>query len=57
MGDSYESQNYGSKEDPKRASDHVRGKESGHPWKTGESIHQHDGNDAVLDAGKPEPRG
>ena len=54
MSDSYESQTYGSKEDPKRASDRVRGKESGHPWKTGESVHQLMDGQATQDAGQPE---
>ena len=47
----------GNKLEPKRASDKVRKLEAGHPWKTGESIYQHDGNDVVLDAGDPEPKG
>ena len=54
MGDSYESQTYGSKENPKRSSDHTRGKESGHPWKTGESVHQLENGMAATDAGEPE---
>ena len=45
------------RENPERHSDGVRKFEKNHPWKTGESVYQHDSNDVTLDVDKPEKKG